>query len=93
MSPAGENLNDIEGAANAYANVRKVLAHSPDRSGQIGPATSSDRKCRAVSADFGRWWPLARCPVPRSFLILNEGRRNRPPRAVSTRKDCSGAKI
>ena len=29
MSPASENLNDIEGAANAYANVRKVLAHSP----------------------------------------------------------------
>jgi hypothetical protein len=63
-----------------------------DRSGQIGPATGSDRKCRAASADFGRCWPLARCSVPRSFLILNEERRNRPRRAVSTRKDRSGAK-
>jgi hypothetical protein len=26
MSPADENLNDIEGAANAYRNVRKILA-------------------------------------------------------------------
>ena len=58
-----------------------------------GSATSSDRKCRAVSADFGRWWPLARCSVPRSFIILNEGRENRPRCALSARKLCSGAKI
>ena len=26
MSPANENLNDLEGAANAHTNVLKVLA-------------------------------------------------------------------
>ena len=31
MSPAGEDLNDIEGAANAYSNVRKVLARSRNK--------------------------------------------------------------
>jgi hypothetical protein len=45
------------------------------------------------SADFGRCWPLARCSVPRSFLILNEERENRLRCALSARKLCSGAKI
>jgi hypothetical protein len=28
MSPAGEDLNDIEGAANAHTNMREVFARS-----------------------------------------------------------------
>src|SRR5208283_3327881 len=30
MSPASQNLNDLEGAANAHTNVREVFAHSWD---------------------------------------------------------------
>ena len=33
MSPASQNLNDLEGAANAHTNVREVFAHSCDIEG------------------------------------------------------------
>ena len=88
MSPASENLNDIEGAANAYANVRKVLAHRAGLSrgarwsGCVPRKTFSDRNYPFDSAmhslqrePLAYQRPAIPCDSPRGKKVASENDR------------------